>query len=130
MSINLRRIYDYDAPPEQWSTLSESCSACRGRGKQLSATGDAIVECPDCEAGQITRRIPPVAGVEILQAGDVMHFSTRFVAGGQAEGWLEIDDGALAINGTNTKVVYRIKRAPGRYDGERIHYYDCEKMEG
>ena len=114
--MRLKRIYDWDAPEEEWVEQEEPCPTCNGEG----VVGEtAQVDCPDCEDGTRTRQIPPVAGVEVQHAGPKQHFSPRIIDGGQAEGWLSIAGNQLVIHGENKTLTYDIKRPPGRWEGEQ-----------
>lgn len=58
---------------------------------------------------------PRVSGIKVLRAGPRQKFSTRFIEGGSAEGWLSMTQGKVILHGSGGDVVYRIERAPGYY---------------
>lgn len=62
-------------------------------------------------------KAPVVNGVMILRASDEQHFSTDFVANGEAQGWVARDGDRLIIinSGKGGNATYSIKRAPGYY---------------
>ncbi len=127
--MKLRRLYDLDAPKSKWIHQEEVCIPCRGKGNVLNDSGDEIISCPDCDDGIQVRIIPPVSGVEVLHTGPRQHFSPRLVEGASREGWLQLENGRLTINGSNRKLVYEVKRPPGQYEGKVINYYDCVLIE-
>lgn len=55
------------------------------------------------------------AGIEILRAKQVQHFSPGFVERGVAEGWIIMGKGRIVLEGVGSKAIYRIMRIPGYY---------------
>lgn len=56
-----------------------------------------------------------VSGVKMIHAGSRQNFSSRFVEGGVAEGWLSGSTDKLVIHAESGDVVYAIERVPGYY---------------
>lgn len=123
--MKLKRIYNHDAPPEEWTAVTEKCADCKGKGKVVNETADGLDDCPECDGGTITKHQPPVAGVEILSFGERQKFSQRLVDRGMREGWIVMTGMNLTVAGANKSLLYGIERLPGRYDDGTIHYYDC-----
>ena len=113
--MQLKRIYNHDAPKEDWTHRNETCSKCQGVGSVVNEARDGIELCDRCVKGVITREVPPVVGVDVLYAGATQHFSPRIVQKGSDEGWLERDENYITIFGANETVKYEILRDPGRY---------------
>jgi len=116
----LKRIYNHDAPQEEWGTRSAACQECHGRGKIVETNpvdhAAAIVSCQACAgSGNVVTRVPPVSGIVVLRAGSWQNFSPSFIEGGQREGWLTRDKDRLTIHCADPPVVYRIIRQPGYY---------------
>ncbi len=129
--MELKRLYDHDAPKERWTRREDECRTCRGKGVTINETGDGIVACSGCEIrgvhydctnGVLVRSVPPVRAVMILRAGKAQKFSPSIVEQGGKQGWLTMADGMLTINAvaaadddTPTAVKYRVLRTPGLY---------------
>ncbi len=113
--MQLKRIYDHDAPKEKWSTRTEVCKGC-DRGKVVNADRDGVDDCPICGGdGQIKVAVPPVSGIKVLRAGRVQRFTQNFVNGGLQEGWLSMGDGRIVLHAEPENLTYRIVRVPGAY---------------
>ncbi len=113
--MQLKRIYDHDAPKEKWSIRTDVCRGC-DRGKVVNASRDGVEDCPICGGdGQIKVAVPPVSGIKILRAGPVQRFTQNFVNGGLQEGWLSMGDGRLVLHAEPEALTYRIVRVPGAY---------------
>lgn len=124
--MQLKRVYDHDAPKRAWIDVNEPCRECNGKGVVVNEALDGVNTCPNCTNGIVARQIPPVAGVIVQRFSEVQRFSPRLVMGGVAEGWLSIANKQIVIAGQNLTLTYSIERVPGKYDGERITYYDCK----
>jgi hypothetical protein len=140
--MRLKRIYNHDAPKEEWVTRAELCPTCSGKGKVVNEALDGVKDCPDCEDGIRKTQIPPVVTVEVQYAGDFQKFSPKIVAQGRKQGWLSLEGNHLTIFGVNEKLVYEIGRVPGRYElavaedapegaagYEVINWYECNLVE-
>ena len=113
--MQLKRIYDHDAPKEKWSIRTEMCRECVV-GKVVNAAGDGVENCLVCGGdGQIRIEVPPVSGITVLRAGLVQRFTQHFINGALKEGWLSIGEGQIRLEATPEALVYRIVRVPGAY---------------
>lgn len=113
--MQLKRLYDHEAPRDDWRTRRRQCPGCRGQGVVINETRDGVDPCPnECESGVLAELVPPIKGIQILHAGDRQNFSTGFVEGALGEGWLEIGGGQIRVLG-DPPAIYRILRGPGWY---------------
>lgn len=133
--LTLKRVYDHEAPPERWGTITSQCPTCMGRGVVINEQGTGVEACSGCPlleqktyasgstaplaaprgTGEIVRRVPPVKDVEVVSAKDRHHFSTRLIEGGIAEGWLSMGQGKITVGNGPASVVYTIVSGPGLY---------------
>lgn len=126
--MQLKRLYDKEAPAAEWLTVEEECQTCQGKGKVVNEAADGLADCAACSDGVRTRQVPPVAGVEVQRVGAVgtmQNFSPRLIEGGRAEGWLALAGNQVIITGVNKVLTYDIQRVPGRYEDGRINHYEC-----
>lgn len=137
--MQLKRLYNHDAPKKEWGIREDECVTCKGKGVVINDTLDGVADCPDCEGGVRKVPVPPVAGIEILSVKENQHFSTHLVANAVNEGWMSQDKDLLTIKGANKMVTYRIARMPGYYcvhcgehlvDGGRIAQMHVESRHG
>lgn len=124
--MRLKRLYNHDAPAKEWVTRQEVCPTCKGKGKIVNAAADGLEKCPDCKDGAQSVKVPPVVGVEVLQAGPQQNFSPDLVFNGQKEGWITTQGEQLVLTGSNVVLTYRILRVPGKYDDGTINHYECK----
>lgn len=114
--MKLKRHYDSDEA-KAYRALVESHLADRvstietALGEKL--TPGEINEARNAVRDKIKR--PKPTGIEVLYTKPKQNFSPRVVHGGINEGWLELADRKLTINGMNKTVVYTIDRLPGHY---------------
>lgn len=114
--MRLKRVYNHDAPEEEWVTDEEDCPTCGAKGVVVNEAGDGLEDCSDCEGeGVRVRQIPPVAGVEIQQASKHQKFTPHIVEEGTYQGWITMADGQIIVDGENGRLVYDIVRTPGVY---------------
>lgn len=69
------------------------------------------------EQGNVVEVLPgAVAGVKVLRAAKVHHFSESFILGGIREGWLELEGDRLTLHDLNEPALtYFVLREPGYY---------------
>ncbi len=113
--MQLKRLYDEQAPKKQWGTRLDPCRGC-DRGKVVNAARDGVEDCPLCNGtGKMEVLVPPVVGVRILRAGRVQRFTQNLINGGLQEGWLGMAGGRITITAEPENLTYRIVRVPGAY---------------
>jgi hypothetical protein len=114
--LKLKRLYDQEAPRESWGKIESPCPTCTGRGVVINAANTGVDKCSACAGtGTAVRPVPPVIGVQVLNAGKTQHFSTRLVEGGLAEGWLSMAQGIISLGSGPTVTRYKIESGPGLY---------------
>ncbi len=104
--MHFKRIYDHEAPKDDWSERTEV--------KTVKVLDQKTGELVDHEIKE-TRKFPPVKHMKIIHAGDRWNFSTRVMAMGVKEGWLTHSNDRVGIKTEDGSLDYNVNREPGCY---------------
>lgn len=114
----LKRIYNIEAPAEQWLGRRSPCATCRAKGVVITADLSGVEPCATCHgAKEVVDTVPPLAHVELRHTGTTagQNFSGGLVEAALREGWMTVSPGKITLHVQPEELVYSITRMPGRY---------------